>query len=518
MTGRMTYNAHGIAPSVCTLTLPPQAVTQAVGRLEFVDPERGTFVRFENCLVDSVSATGGGSQATILRARILDERWSWQNRWIRGAYNLRLANGNVDPKTSKTPRQLATLLLRAMGVASYDVNGLPNEGESEAIWDYASPASELQKLVDSLGCRVVRELSGKVVLRRLGEGKELPPLPNAQIDFTIDPTNLTSELMLVCAPTEWQREYELEAVAEEHPGGKFVPLDEVSYTPPDGWESEDPQLFSIPEEVEPPEDKPTDLDLAQASVFRAYRIKESNEFPEEAEFQHILPISSEILEEEDDERTGRKVRKPAFVRGVFFDGRVTLDNTSENQRVKIPFAVREDLGIVMFSSPVYRYDEEGRTLPAQLKLTCSHQILDVEDRLPKRATFKQRVPNAPPAAGVKIMEHNEINLQVKPKEDNEQELKRQAEYYLRAELEGQQKSQAGSIVTQGIIAVEPDGAIQQISWACGSNTLTTTSISRNTEIDPYTVPYKVRQKSLEQREEAQQAALERRRALREKRR
>lgn len=511
LSGRMTYNAHGVAPSAASITFPPQAVTRAVGTLQFVDPDTGTTIEFRNCLLDSVTVRGGGTSPTVLVGRVLDERWAWRNHQIRGAYNLRLPNGEIDKKTEKKPRELATLLLRAIpSITSFDVSALPNDSSPEVIWDYATAADELQRLVSQLGCRVVRELTGRVVIARLGEGKSLPSAPNLQLDYSLDPANLPAKVKLVAAPTEWEKEYELEAVAEEHPGGKYVALDSVSYRPANGWEEEDPDgLWSL-EEEDNPVTTPTDRDLGTASVFRAYRIKSDNEFPLNASFEDILPISGQTLETEED-TTGITRRVPAAVRGVYYDDRVTFENTGENTIVDATFSILADKGIIVFSRPVYQLSDAGEYLPAQLKLTCSHGVRDKLLRVPVREAWEQSVPGAASFAGTRVIMHNEFNLQYRGTGDNRGDVSQQARYYLDAELRSLITVQASSIQTPGIVGVQPDGAIQQLSWSCGGTAPTVTTISRNTESDPYTLPYEVRQRVIQDQQEALQILLEERR-------
>ncbi len=509
ISGRMTYNAHGLVPSVCTITAPPQAIKNASGTLSFRDTDSGAFIQFNRCLVDSVSYQG--SRPVVMVVRILDERWSWANHQITGAYNVREPDGEIRKSTKKTTQELATLLLQAMGIDDFSVANLPIGSHPEMIWDYANAANELSQLCSSLGCRPVRELSGRVVIHRNGIGNSLPSGRNLRPDATVDPANKPSEVKIALGPTEYEYTFDLVPVAEQSPG-KFVALDAVDYKPKHGWSKEDPaELFGVTNENPAPNDEPTSRQLALRSVYRAYRIDATQEFKikdTEFAFDDILPIRDVLIAsaKSDD---GSQQRLPAFVKGTHWDG--SGDFKNKDQVVVTPFQILPELGIVLFSEPVYKINGTD-SAPADLKLKTTFNLTDQETGIKKRKAYSMPVPGALSSAGIKLLERTEINLQVRQNgTDNEKEVKKEAEYYLAAEIASYQTVTAGSITLSGIVPFVPDGALSQASWNCGSRVPATTTISRNNEIDPFTPSYKQRQKKLEEEREKQQLLIEARR-------
>jgi hypothetical protein len=520
ISGRMTYNAHGIAPSVATITFPPQNLPP-IGTLEFVDLQTGGGVRFTDCLVDSVNIRSQQS-GFVAVARIFDERWRWQNGEVLGAYNQRKPNGEVDPDYEKSPQELATLLLQAMGVARFNVFSLPNEARPEVIWEYANPAQELNRLCTDLGCRVVRLLSGEVQLLPLGVGQPLPFAPNLTPELGIDPANRPSRIRLVCGPTEWQQQYSLQAVAEEVPGGNWVPLDDVSYKPASGWQSEAPGgLWNVTSESPAPADRPDRRQLALRSVFRTYQISRSDNvtltgIEDTLTLQEILPLNNARLDTTLNEN-GVEVRLPPLVKGIHYAGDPELTNTAANVDVATDWSLDVNRGIVVFSEPVFRIVNETQFEPATLTLTVSHAATDPELRMPYSEFFVVPVPGAHQSAGTLVLRRPELNRQYNGGSDNFDELAQEAAYYLQAELRKYQTELSEVLTTPGIVGVEPDGAIQQISWSCGSQEPALTTISRNNERDPYTPSYESRQQTLAAVKEQRDAIVAARREQRKRR-
>ncbi|MFG0240092.1 MAG: hypothetical protein ACF8CY_03415 [Gimesia chilikensis] len=514
ISGRMTYNAHGTAPSVASITFRPQPIQQGVGTLRFVDTVTGETVTFENCLVDSVNQST--SQASVVTARLLDERWTWQNQPILGAYNLRDEKGELISETKKTPQQLATLLLQAMGVSNFSVGNLPNFGNPEAIWEYANAAQELNALCERHGCRVVRELSGRVVIWPLGQGGQLPNWRNIAPDFGYDPSNKPNQLAIVCGATEWQTTFTLKAVAEEQPGIKLVELENVSYKPSPGWEKETPdQLWGVPETEPSDDDTPTDRDLALRSVWKAYRVdleeKHTLDGIDGREFtaEDLFPLSDKLLQTVTER--GKEVRKPAFIKGVHYAGSADLSNTTADKVVRTDWQLDAENGIILFSEPVVKFDGDDAK-PADLKLVCAHSAYDSTTGLPHRQVYWLDVPGSFAGGGTVITRRDDLNLQYQSGVSNELGLQQECNYELNAQLAGLQTVTTGSVTAGGIRGYTMDGAIQQISWQCGSQTPAITSVSRNSERDPYTPPYKVRQQTLAAKEQQQAELREARRA------
>ena len=207
-----------------------------------------------------------------MSVRILDRRWKWQYGEISGRYNIREKEEEylIDPDTEKKPRQLATLLLAAMGEVGYSVDELPNDNRPQKHWVSANPANELYQLCDSLGCRVVLGLDNRVRLRRVGSGASLPVLGIEISDSVgIDAQARPDSIKVVCGPTRYQARFFLEAVGKDV-DGRIKFLDDLSYRPDDGWGAAnvDGDFDDVRDESRCAAQK-----LAILSVFKWYRIE-----------------------------------------------------------------------------------------------------------------------------------------------------------------------------------------------------------------------------------------------------
>ena len=158
---RWSYTlSQGITPGVCTIDVVPQfGVPDQVGTLKIAFGQ--TSLRFEQCVVD-FAIVRRGPTGMVVGLSLLDRRWKWKYGAISGRYNLRTKAGALDRETERTPQELATLLLTAMGESGFSVVDLPNLARPEIDWVGANPAGELAALCESLGCRVVLGVTGFV--------------------------------------------------------------------------------------------------------------------------------------------------------------------------------------------------------------------------------------------------------------------------------------------------------------------------------------------------------------------
>ena len=172
LSASMTFS-DGISPSTCTIRFPPdEEITEQVGTLKFTYGDEVIEFPEAGIVFNSLKADASGQEWSI---QIQDRRWKWQYGIISGIYNLRKSDGRLDPVLPrKTPQELATLLLDAMGEVGYDVSKLPNKSRPETAWTTANPAKELASLCESLSCRIVLGLDNKVRILVDGEGADLP--------------------------------------------------------------------------------------------------------------------------------------------------------------------------------------------------------------------------------------------------------------------------------------------------------------------------------------------------------
>jgi hypothetical protein len=249
----LTYTvSHSITPDVAVLTTHPQPNPPAeFGDLVFGDGTRTVTLR--DCKVSRMTGRTDGS-GTSWTLEVLDRRWRWDGLGsIFGEYNRLDNQGKLVPWTIRSPTELATLCLQAMGEENFAINlppGLPSTvGESidkylalgdsfpqtqtnpPTVWTGLPPAQMLAQLADIYGCRVIFQPSAnRVVVAPLGVGAPLPDGPCEAITPALKAPVIPAAVAAIGAPVRIQMRLGLEAVGEEW-SGQYVPIDELSYRP-----------------------------------------------------------------------------------------------------------------------------------------------------------------------------------------------------------------------------------------------------------------------------------------------
>jgi len=364
--------SHGIAPSVAQIEVPPftQFETE-VGTLRLIGD--GGSLDFPGCRIEKVTQAANDN----LIITILDRRWRWRFGGAFALLNERTEDGGLRPGSEYAPQDIARELLNLMGETGFDIGDLPNETRPEMRFIGNNPASELESLCSSLGCSVVL-WRDRVAIRRLGQGGSLPnnPLQSGQpvIDIPITPDSVA----VISGPRDFQAMFSLEAVALEA-DGTVVPIEEASYRPTDGWETEWPEDF---EGIEDEKERA----LALKSVFRWYRIKQEVDSDvvldgrpfgvseDVQKLDQILPIL-DGLNETETLPDGSVRPKGAKVEGLLMPG----DEEYANRYgpVKENFSIDRERGLVQFSEPLFQIKRSGDSdhhHPAELYLTCRFNV------------------------------------------------------------------------------------------------------------------------------------------------
>lgn len=500
---------HGISPSACTLYVPPDTLVPEVGELRIVYGD--VAITFQDCKLDRFAYEIGSDGKRRLALYILDRRWKWRpvsgGGQISGYYNTRRNDNEVIAGTEKTARELVELLFAAMGEADYDASQVPEDQFPLASWEYAHPAEELARVTEGLGMRVVLGLDDVVRILPAGEGADLPAGSDVlEPSLAIDIPERPDKLIAVAGKTRFQKDFELEAVAQdvggkitlvrpdnppESPGLSYYPADDLLLAEIDS-------LLNI-----------TDLKLrqqAQESLLRWYRIKEpftlpqvyDGENPEEhAELRlaDILPIESEQVSTYVDNH-GVTQNLPAWVFGQFY----TKDaaEASENNVAEVdPTSVHEgspayygdgfvldrDTGLVRLSRPTWRVEADGeghKNRPARLFLRVAVSLRKPETRAwehHERARDFGELGTEP-----RYVLKPDVVLNIRSDEgDNLSDVNERLDYYLDALEASYQTTDAGSVTYIGFRAIEPDGAIRQVTWSIGEDGKAYTRASRNRE-------------------------------------
>lgn len=257
----------GVRPDVAILTCNPQV--GSLPRLATLTMTWGAdTVTLPNCQLDLARVTLAPEGFSI-RIPAIDRRWKWsQVASISGHYNVVRAGAYV-AAFKKNLRQLATILLTAMGEASADVSALPTNIYPEVRWDWVDPDQALEELLEMFGFSVSLGFGAEVVkVVQLGTGTTLPTTNVFVPSTTFDPKVRPRWVKTCFGPSVGQYRFRAKPVALET-DDTWVDPAVVSYKPADGWEKEDPEI--LPTVVTTGTDDT--YNRASGSVYRAYRIE-----------------------------------------------------------------------------------------------------------------------------------------------------------------------------------------------------------------------------------------------------
>jgi hypothetical protein len=363
----------GTMPDVAHLEIVPQAEIIAYsGTLVMFYNEIG--VEFPKCKIDrgSFDLTVNGH---VMRLNILDRRWVWRFKHVRGHYNVKFPDGTIVPGTERTPQFLASILLTAMGETGYNVSLLPNFDRPTVDWDYANAADALSRLCEERGCLISLDLDDRVRLYPLGfTAVSLPTFDVRTASFGIDSPERPDRIILVGGRTLVQSKLLLAAIGIDIDGSLQL-LDNLSYTPSAGWGEEDETFGNVLSEFGEAAQA-----LAKRSVYRWYIVKAQADggqtIPgyqgDSVGLWQILPIRDVKIDTYTD-FNGIKRPLPASVEGVYFKTGLA-GNTTANTEVATPATLDPRLGIVKFSTHVFKIDSSGKPVAADLYLTTSYHV------------------------------------------------------------------------------------------------------------------------------------------------
>ena len=527
-----TYTlSHGITPGVATLQIAPQRnFPTLVGRLRMTFA--GWFLDFRDMKIDKHSFTYD-ENGLVISLSLLDRRWKWRFGEWSARYNIREADkgGEIDPPSDTSSRVIADDLFDAMGETVYDVGHLPEEPRPELTFDVQNPAQALAELADMFGCRVVLGLDNVVKLWRGGVGAALPRLNLMADGLTLDPPERPDRIGVMCGPTLYQADMLLEPVGTDT-NGEIVPIDELSYAPEDGWENSNPLSFKDIGDTTRPYDYRREL--AMQSVYRMYRIATETGIDGEPFFvpgrtngepikhKQLLPIDDHMVETEthvDGDGRIRTERRPAQVWGTYYfagppryaghtpepiNDRPVPNSMDPKTHYKKAFTIDKERGIVKFSEPVYRFDDdvgEKTYHPARIALRTAVVFRGTRSRMPDRYYRVFAYPPPLLTTPDQVLRHDELVRKIFPGYsvgdglivpgelyDNVAQLDLESDYYIEGEKLKYRQEYPQEIKYMGLIPINLDGAIQQVTWTVGPQGATTQA-SRNTEHSYYLPPY-----------------------------
>lgn len=458
---------HGTAPGVVSLVVCERDMKLAAtyGDLKIFDGTNELILK--DCKLSDVSAAGAGRYTLS----IFDRRWKWEFPSITGQYNRRDNKNKLIPWQIQTLQHLVLFCKRAMG-ENEDTGDMPEVEEDDlpaVDWVFANAAQALTELAESFGCRVVfRPWENDTVICTAGIGADLPDLDYESYTPEIDLPEKPSKLAIIGGEIAYTCAFALEAVGIE-PWGEIKPIDELSYTPADGWGTSPPPYFpnlTVPD-INPgvgvffPGIKIARLTaaeyraLAKSCVYKWYRItlnplagvkfqqpslegrefKDSEPIPggggarQQIHADRYFKLLGGILTTKRDD-LGTTIVDPPRVHGVFNRGAANYwTNTAKTESVTEGITIDSERGLVKFDRYMFRLNPTASTLAlaifanaaggsidpyrvgaAELVLVCSCSVRDSITHQFER-TQRLRVLDAPEGmTKEKIIHREEIQL------------------------------------------------------------------------------------------------------------
>lgn len=478
--------------------LPQGGNIAASGTLEF--SYGGDTVTLLNCRVDVATLLGDSEAGYTSVVKIWDRRWAWYaGGEISGAYNLRSQySGNLETDTEKNPRELAALLLDAMGETGYDVSALPTVDRPTVEWDYSHPATELERLCEQFGVLICLKIdTDVVVLETPGVGAVLSTTDSYSLAYAVDVEETPDSVRVVGFPVRFQSKLKLRAVGKEL-DGQILPINDLSYKPAAGWGIADNNFLVVTNE--------TARRYARESVFKWYQVYAQADLTQNVPgygdvvlIENILPLDGTKLNTyHDDPISGLERADEAFIEGEWFD------TQTDTQGLVAPFSLfngdfvlDREVGLVkIFGEQLYRDGLIRRE--ADLYLTAAYYILDPVFRTRVRYVNLRNLGGTN-GTGPFVVKRDDIKLQYTAlytgatptgTTSNLTEVDAQAEAQLDATVAGYVNDEAYDAKYNGLKLIEIDGLIRQVTFKMDSRDTSErggceTCVSLNTESDPY---------------------------------
>jgi hypothetical protein len=531
---------HGIDPSFASLIVPigDEKIISRRGDLTFTGNRT---ITLRDCIInDAANIDVSGVRA--LKLTILDRRWKWKFGSISRRFNERDEKGRIIGQQA-TAADIAEVLLKEMGETRYKID-LPSGSEQAEMpfieWHEVNPAQALMELCGQFSRTIVYQpVRDFVLIVRNGDGELLPRIDAIAGSETLDPAELPSKIVIAGAPAAFEAVILCEAVGKDI-DETIKPIDELSYKPKAGWGPSyaagflDVVVPSIPLPIANftvylgPKTRDELQALAKQCIYRWWRItlkKPNGEpllIPGTAKFTNIvdtpfpkltsirqLDLLDAILVA--DEKDPRSV--PYFIPGQLY-GEVSTACVTSAESLKMSLVTKsgEPLRVVTFS-----VDNDRKVLIAdralfkastpEKNLIYSTPSISVrisvhvrqengelmrykyEQRISENSDVPAKVYLFPDIEFVTMSNIDTTKWIAKETRTNKEACEKIAKYYLEAKkAELTETKLAGERTYPGIIDLDPDGAIKQITWRIGLSG-PTTQASRNTEHAWWLMPY-----------------------------
>jgi hypothetical protein len=496
--------SRGVRPSVFTIQLASVDIVPTIGTLRLTR-NGSTIAEFRRCAVDGgVFATGDGRTFSL---KLLDRRqwWHMGGGVVNGHWNIHRPDGSIIEETRKDPRELVRFLLSELGERNPDVNQVPRDvvDPPELRWDATPTVAALDGLLRQIGCDVVLDTSDRIRVVRVGLGRDLPTR-NLRVDnVSLESLAVPDDLQFIGGHQIVQSLLLLRPVGKDL-DGKWKPIDELSYRPKDGWESDSPEYLTSVDYGKDDDEKRKARALALETVWRCYQVDalahRSLKIPgldadvDDGAQIMLRPALTDKIDRDD----GEVQYEEPYVVGQWFDSTLRVANTEPGSRFEGSFTIDQLERIVTFDRPMYRiYNDEYK--PASLYLMAAFNVKGAKTRVPLRFTKTLRLKRKNRSGGGPMpvihddveriikLEHRlhessqgVFRYQLANTEINDSEVEDAANYYLAQKLRELEPKVGSDRPYVGWQRIDPDGAIAQVTWSMRDGEATMRA-SRNME-------------------------------------
>ena len=541
---------HGASPGIASLEVPLQSTSsvQLYGTLALDDGVSGG-VRFPGCKVMSIDFPTEGGKRMVLH--IADRRWRWQYGFMRGEWNVIDPHPDVSlfppgefvntqgPYTPGTYRTAGNLIRDCFRTLGENVMVVPDSTQPiTAVWDEDTPIQAVSSICDSIDYRICMQTMPPdlTLIAPLGGA---PPLIPDSIPYLPESPSFSiglqpAPLRVVGANTIYNDIVRLEPCGME-PDGEIKAINDLSYTPPNGWGNTCPFTFWEAKATNQISQL-TARELAQKYIWRMFRVKMvdvsdvSKAGPniggygvvKDRKQITLLPVAYGATKNINGERDST----PAYVMGSILISNagealqagllagltsIRVGNTDPAGTAHLPRTPSIDgaRGVVTFDRQCYIHGanigDRIFVYPPELYLYTGMNIREIVGRVPVKFERQGQQPGLDQGCQPEILKHPEMVLinttirnngthTIRVVDDNSADLIPQANYYL--DRAAKKYEIAASLTRRypSIVPINLTGNITQITWSVGGGAPCMTTVSINSEHDKYVSPYAERRR------------------------
>ena len=475
----------GVHPDRLVLFCTPQD-TAIPTRGDVTISYNGSSIVVKDCFFDDATVVMDAADGHRLALTFLDrrERWTLADT-ISGNYNTYRAGEQLAARKISL-RDLVEDLLQFMGETSPNVSALSASIYPEVRWDDIHPVKALDQLLSEWGFSIALGFGTEAVkVVQLGVGTTLSTTNAMMVSSTIDPRTRPEYIRIRFGETLIQARFKLEAIALDT-DDVWDPIDDVSYQPVGGWETEEPYTLPNVRAAQPD----TTYFRAAKTVFRAFRIKafadDTLSIPDGSgtltSIQQCLPLFNRLLDSESIRTDGSQIpfrvygkRHVPYTKGE----PVAATTTTIDDEILDECKFDGENGMILFQNPMYFINGSGEYKPAELYLECSFSISEASNFYPMRYFYD--VSLDPTSEGFRTVTFRDLEKRVvvsygasqtvSGSTDNETELDALGDQIAASVAE--QYVTTGSqlvIYCQPTLTLRCDGAIQQVKHIISDGT------------------------------------------------